>query len=314
MNVAIVGSGAIAQVHAESLHKLGLSISAVSGVDKESVELFASKYGIGSTYLGHQELFCRKDLDMVIIATPSDSHAQISKAAILAGISVLCEVPAALNFDDYKSVSELAKEKGVLAGIAQTLRYSAPHVQLSQILEARATLPLSVHVRYHILRQDNTGWTGLARTWTDNVFWHHGAHNVDLALWMLNPNNPQVNLAHGPIWDNGLPMEMIGTITSDDLRYASISLSYHSRHPRNELLVIIEDVTYEIVHGILSENGRVISPNPGGEQILSEAVVNQNRVFLEALESGEDSQVFTFEKAHNVMSYIEKGYPKELAN
>jgi 2-hydroxy-4-carboxymuconate semialdehyde hemiacetal dehydrogenase len=129
---------------------------------------------------------------------------------------------------------------------------------------------------------------------------------------MLNPSNPQVNLTHGPIWNNGLPMEMVGTITSDDLRYASISLSYHSRHPRNELLVITQDFTYEIVNGVLSENGKVISANPEGEQFLGAGVMNQDQAFLAALDSGDYSQIYTFEKAHNLMSYIDMGYPKKL--
>ena len=44
----------------------------------------------------------------------------------------------------------------------------------------------SVQGRFFIHRLQNVGATGLQRSWTDNLLWHHTTHLVDFGLWMVS--------------------------------------------------------------------------------------------------------------------------------
>ena len=81
MGIAIIGTGAMAEVHAEALVRAGLSISAVSGVDEVQVAKFAERFGVQTRYRDSADLLTSDLVDSVIIATPSQYHAELTIAS-----------------------------------------------------------------------------------------------------------------------------------------------------------------------------------------------------------------------------------------
>ncbi|MGA8211775.1 MAG: Gfo/Idh/MocA family oxidoreductase [Nocardioidaceae bacterium] len=74
------------------------------------------------TYLGHREMAeaeaARDDgIDVVVVATPNDSHYDIAKAFIEAGIAVVCEKPLTRDADSSADLVRLAEERGVLLAV-----------------------------------------------------------------------------------------------------------------------------------------------------------------------------------------------------
>ncbi len=306
MGLGIIGTGAIAAVHAQCMIDSNVPISSVSGINQSEVDEFAKKFNVAKTYLNHLDLLSDPSVDAVIVATPSDSHASISIDVLKSGKAVLCEVPLSLSFTSYLEVLEAARESKKLAAVCQTLRYSSAHLELKKILKSENLKPLSVLVRNLMLRQENIGWTGVKRTWTDSVLWHHGAHSFDIALWLLEPTSPVVDLKSGPIWGDQQIMEINGRIESDDKRFASLNLSYHSRHPKNDVVVITELDTFEVTNGALIRNGEQITPDVPNQQLLMNAVTKQDLAFLDAVHTGDHSQVITIESAYEVMNLLDK--------
>lgn len=304
MGVAIIGTGAIASVHAECISTLGLPIVGVSGINEEETKQFVEKFKVVNMYTNYLDLLNNPNIDAVIVATPSATHAKISEAVIRSGRSLLCEIPVSLDFSSYSRVDELASKSDKLVAVAHTLRYSPIHIMLKDILIMEKLKPSSVLIRTLMFRQKNIGWTGAERDWTDSVLWHHGAHAVDLGLWLLEPSRPQVDLKAGPNWLNKSTMEVFGNILSEDGRFATINLSYHSRHPKNDVLVITESSTFEIVDGVLLRNGEQLTPSLTSEELLRQAVLNQDRLFLEAVRSGNHSGVYTVKNARTVMESL----------
>lgn len=71
----------------------------------------------------------KEEIDGVIIATPPQSHLEISKKAILKKINVLCEKPLTLNFDQISEIEKILDEKNVVFLVNQNQR-SIPQLQV----------------------------------------------------------------------------------------------------------------------------------------------------------------------------------------
>jgi hypothetical protein len=65
------------------------------------------------------------------------------------------------------------------------MRYRAErHDMVRRVAEGQEKIH-SVQGRFFIHRLQNVGATGLQRSWTDNILWHHTTHLVDIGLWTV---------------------------------------------------------------------------------------------------------------------------------
>ncbi len=82
---------------------------------------------------------CRGKVDFLAICTPNSSHYEIAKAALGAGMDVMCEKPLSLSLAEARELAELARRRRRVLGIPFT--YSGfPMVKLARDLVARGTL------------------------------------------------------------------------------------------------------------------------------------------------------------------------------
>jgi len=72
-------------------------IVAISSRDGDRAAAVAKDFGIARSYGSHQALLDDANVDAVYIATPNDSHVELTLQAAAAGKHVLCEKPIALN-------------------------------------------------------------------------------------------------------------------------------------------------------------------------------------------------------------------------
>ncbi|MBB5791171.1 Gfo/Idh/MocA family protein [Jiangella mangrovi] len=286
--VAIVGPGAIGDVHAQALARLGVTPVAVAGPKPDELAAFASTHGVARTYGALDDLLADDDVEAVIVATPSHLHASQSVAVLESGRHVLCEIPVGLSASDAAAVADAAARAGRVAAVGHTLRYWEPHRRLQDRLESTGTLPSLVVVRQLMLRQTDMGWTGKLRDWTDSALWHHGGHAVDAALWHLRPAEPvTVTGTAAPPWPgSGSPMDVAGAFVTADGRLASVAVSYHSREAVSDFLVIAPERTLLVNGAVLRENGEVVYDGGDVATVQFDAVTAQDRAFLDAVAGG----------------------------
>jgi 2-hydroxy-4-carboxymuconate semialdehyde hemiacetal dehydrogenase len=278
--VAIVGPGAMADVHAEALVTAGCSIATVVGPHAGDLRDFADRHDVPSSTTSLDEALTSEALDAVVVCSPSHVHAEQAIRSLAAGKHVLCEIPAGLSLAEAQAVAAAAMRFGRNVMVGHTMRYWAPVVELRRLVEDSGFRPTHVIARMAMLRQTNVGWTGRQRDWVDNVLWHHGAHVVDTVLWLLNEPVVTVQASRGADWDgSGTHMDVgIGLATASG-SLASIALSYHARVERNDYLVIGVDETYEIREGrLFSSAGTVVDRGPVAD-VQSAAVRAQDARF-----------------------------------
>ena len=91
----------------------------------------------------------RGKIDFLAVCTPNSSHYEIAKAALSAGINVMCEKPLSLTLKEARTLAALAKRKDRVLGIPFTYSGS-PMVKLARDLVAKGELGdiCKVHVEY----------------------------------------------------------------------------------------------------------------------------------------------------------------------
>ena len=107
----IVGLGNIAdQFAADLLLVENAVLTAVASRDISKAEQFAEKFGALRMYNSYDLIFQDKEVDIIYIATPHNSHAALSIKALENGKHVLCEKPMSLSYNDAERMIEASKK------------------------------------------------------------------------------------------------------------------------------------------------------------------------------------------------------------
>lgn len=287
VRIALVGPGAIGEKHIHALRAAGAEVAAVVGPDPAATGKFAARHDVASVETDVQRAVSRDDVDAVVISSPSPFHAGQSLVALEAGKHVLCEIPVGLTLEDARNVAAAAERAGRHAMVCHTTRFWAPALELRRMIDDGSFSVTHVIARSTIFRQENVGWTGVERDWVDDVLWHHGAHLVDTALWLLAEQASVVSGLRGPDWHgSGKHMDVDMVLATPSGRIASLSLSYHARISVSDYLVIGEEETFEIRDGKLWSSKGVVAGGETVAEVQEAAIHAQDKAFVDAVTSG----------------------------
>ncbi len=114
INVAVAGLGRIGKIHLKNLCRnfSEIEVIAVMDVFNES-KLIADEFNIPVFVKDFDELLAVPGLDVVVICSPTDTHADYVVKAAKAGKQIFCEKPLDLSLDRVKEVLEIVNESGV---------------------------------------------------------------------------------------------------------------------------------------------------------------------------------------------------------
>src|SRR3984893_1344044 len=105
LNVGMIGYGFMGRAHSNAYRKVnnffdleyGPGLKAACARSLDQAKAFAAKWGYESVETDWRKLVDRKDIDVIDICTPNNTHAEIALAAAKAGKMILCEKPLAMN-------------------------------------------------------------------------------------------------------------------------------------------------------------------------------------------------------------------------
>jgi predicted dehydrogenase len=114
----------------------GAKIVAIASAHRENAEKVAREFGIDHVESEWRTLVTRDDVDLVSIVTPVVTHHEITLAALDHGKAVLCEKPMAMSADEAKSMTDRAREAGVLALIDHELRFLPGRLKMRELVQS----------------------------------------------------------------------------------------------------------------------------------------------------------------------------------
>ena len=115
LNVAMVGHSFMGRAHSNAMRQVGhffelpfrIVPKVVVGRSLERVEAARDQFGFEEASDDLDAVLARDDIDLVDVATPNDTHAPISMAALRAGKHVMCEKPLAMDLKEARAMAAL---------------------------------------------------------------------------------------------------------------------------------------------------------------------------------------------------------------
>ncbi|KRL04556.1 inositol 2-dehydrogenase [Liquorilactobacillus oeni] len=125
VKIAIIGTGRIGKMHIENIANLREYFELVAIADSHNSELekLAEKYQIPVFTKNYQDILNNKDIEAVLIASSTDTHAKIIIDAAKSGKDILCEKPIDTKIERIKEVLAAVKENDVILQIGFNRRF-----------------------------------------------------------------------------------------------------------------------------------------------------------------------------------------------
>jgi myo-inositol 2-dehydrogenase / D-chiro-inositol 1-dehydrogenase len=131
----ILGAGRIGKVHGASLANSGRAkVAYVADADPKAAEALAGP--IGAKVASVAEVIKAKDADAILIATPTDTHADLIEAAANAGRMIFCEKPVSLSVERIEACLRVVEKAKVPLMIGFHRRYDPNYAALAKRLGA----------------------------------------------------------------------------------------------------------------------------------------------------------------------------------
>ncbi|WP_413378149.1 Gfo/Idh/MocA family protein [Alkalihalobacillus sp. 1P02AB] len=124
----------------------------ISGRREEDVKVAARELGWSAFQTDWRRLIEDDEIDLIDIASPNNTHAEMAIAALEAGKHVICEKPLALNLEEAIRMKEAADKAGKVNMIMHNYRF-APAVQYAKELITNGKLGKIRHIRATYLNE-----------------------------------------------------------------------------------------------------------------------------------------------------------------
>src|ERR1700691_212044 len=201
LRIGFVGYGFMGRTHSNAFARVNQFfdvpyrpvLQAVCARGAAKVAAFAGQWGYGATETDWRELVVRPDIDLIDIASPNDTHAEIAIAAAEAGKMVMCEKPLGRNVSETQRMVA-AVEAAQRPNMVWYNFRRVPAVTLAKQLIDEGRLGRVFHYRAKFLQD----WTisadlpqGGAALWRldasvagSGVTGDLLAHCIDTAMWL----------------------------------------------------------------------------------------------------------------------------------
>ena len=290
INVALAGAGAFGIKHLDAI-KLIDGVKAVSLISRDlaKTQEVADKYGIKHVTTDLAESLKLKEVDAVILCTPTQMHASQTTACLEAGKHVQVEIPLCDVLKDGEALVKLAAQSSKVAMCGHTRRFNPSHQWVRQRIDRAEFNIQQMDVQTYFFRRTNMNALGQARSWTDHLLWHHAAHTVDLFAYQAGSPIVKANAVQGPIHPAlGIAMDMSIQLKAANGAICTLSLSFNNEGPLGTFFRYIGDTgTYLARYDDLF-NGKEEKIDVSKVAVSMNGIELQDREFFGAIKEGRE--------------------------
>lgn len=181
---AVIGYGGQGAWHADHIMKSDVvSLAGIYDIRECRCEAAKSK-GI-RVYTSAEEIYADPEVEIVVVATPNDSHKSYSINLLRAGKNVICEKPVVLSVADFDDIIEVCHETGKLFTVHQNRRYDVDFLAMKQIIsEGKLGRVVSLESRVHGSRGIPSDWR-CEKQYGGGMIYDWGIHLFDQIFQLL---------------------------------------------------------------------------------------------------------------------------------
>ena len=234
LNIALIGYGFMGRAHSNAWRQVRSFfdvpyepvLKVICGRDEAKVTKVAERFGWEEHSASWEDVVARKDIDLIDICTPGDTHLPIAVAAAQARKFVFCEKPLANTLADAEEMLAAVRANNCLHMICHNYR-RAPAVAFARELIGAGRIGKIYHYRGTYLQE----WLldpNFPRVWRlDKAKAGSGAlgdllsHSIDLAQHLVGEITEVSGLLKTFISERQVP----GTSTTDSVEVDDAALS-----------------------------------------------------------------------------------------
>ncbi len=290
IKVALAGAGAFGIKHLDGIKNIdGVEVVLLISRDLDKTREVAAKYGIGHVTTDLNESLALKEVDAMILCTPTQMHASQSIACLKAGKHVQVEIPLCDVYKDGQAVADLAAAGNLVAMCGHTRRFNPSHQYVNQQIAAGKFNIQQMDVQTYFFRRTNMNALGEARSWTDHLLWHHAAHTVDLFAYQAGSPIVKANAVQGPIHPAlGIAMDMSIQLQAANGAICTLSLSFNNDGPLGTYFRYIGDTGTYLARYDDLYTGKEEQIDVSKVAVSMNGIELQDREFFAAIQEGRE--------------------------
>jgi scyllo-inositol 2-dehydrogenase (NADP+) len=215
VNFGVIGLGKMGISHLAILNAHP-DVNLVGVCDSSSYALSVlHKYTGIKVYSEYQALLEAKNLDAVIIATPSRQHAEMVRSALQRNLNVFCEKPFCLNVVDGSQLAEMAERKGMVNQVGYHNRFVASFREAKRLIDTKALGRLH-HVRAEaygpvVLRPKGSTWRA-SGVEGGGCLYDYACHAIDIVNYLVGPPHSVGGTVINKIFSRDVDDEVYSTL------------------------------------------------------------------------------------------------------
>lgn len=246
LRVGIIGTGGISAAHISGYleHPGECEIVALCDIVPSKAQGRKDEFGLAAAtvYDDAAAMLAAEQLDLVSIATPPNTHAPLTIAALDAGVNVLVEKPMAPSLEECDAMIAAAKVSGKTLSVVAQNRFRDDMATLKEALDSGLIGSVS-HAQINSvwsrsLPYYDLWWRGTWASEGGGCTLNHAIHHLDLTLWLLGRPNSVTAVLTNAQHENAEVEDLSVAILAYDRALAEVTSSVVHQGEDQQSIVI----------------------------------------------------------------------------
>ena len=188
IDIAVIGAGRIGQIHAANLHQhAAANLRCIIDVSATAAAQLAERC---ATEVGSLDaMLADKSIQAVVIASSTDTHAELVTACANAGKAIFCEKPLDLNVETAQQCLSVVEEKGVLMCLGFNRRHDPSFQRVRREIDSGTVGDVEV---VSITSRDPSPPPAEYVARSGGLFRDMMIHDFDMGRWLLGEEPVEV--------------------------------------------------------------------------------------------------------------------------
>ena len=232
--LGIIGYGGMAGNHRKQLEKKNVRVRLKGVFDIDESRRDAA---IEQGYIAYDSidaLLADEEIDIVLVATPNDSHKTLALRVLDAGKHLLCEKPVTMTSEELLEIMAKAKEKNLIFTVDQNRRVNRDYITMCRAIEnGLIGKPYVIESRVEGSRGIPAGWR-TSKAQGGGMLFDWGVHLIDQIMYFCKEKVTEVYCkmfsVYYPEVDDNFRLTM--TFESGLVAHIEVSTNNFLKHPR----------------------------------------------------------------------------------
>ena len=205
VKIGVVGCGRIGKLHINNLINSvpGVQVIAVADpmLDKSGAREWLAERNITNASTDFMDVINNPEVDVVFVCSSTDTHCDVSMAAVQAGKHVFCEKPIDYDIDKIKKLLALVEEKGVKFQVGFNRRFDHNHKAVADAVKD-GTIG-DPHIVIVSSRDPEPPPVSYVKV-SGGIFYDMMIHDFDMARFLAGSEVTEVNAIGSVLVDPGI--------------------------------------------------------------------------------------------------------------